>query len=176
MKILFKLFIGGLLAYANLSQATGINQNKWYRIKPISQEGLCYDVSGGSDEDCTSVILYQQCCESKNQHFKFKKAPNGNGNSYFIIARHAPTKVLDICEGSMKNRDCLILYHNLYTRGFGSYNSNQQFYVSRAGGDLFRITNVKSSMALGFDENRNVCQMLLDYSLDTVVQLEVVDA
>lgn len=170
-----KYLFGALLGCATLSKAmvTEINQRKWYRIKPISKDNLCYDVKCGSEEDRTPIILWGECAGSKNQMFQFTKAPMNPG-AYFIKPRHSITKCLDIEEGSQENRASCLMYHNIYFRGYGRH-KNQEFYVSRVDSDKYRITPVHSQMPLGFDENNHVCQMSLDYSHDTIVQLVEVD-
>ncbi|MFK7827936.1 MAG: RICIN domain-containing protein [Oligoflexales bacterium] len=169
-----KLFsVSIILIQTTLSLAVNLPEDKWYRIMPFGQGDLCYDVCYGSKEDRAQVILFEKCSGHKNQQFKFKRT---SSNAYHIIPRHAycpfKPKVLDICEGSMENRAMCILYHKIFVSGS---HRNQEFYVTHAGGHLFRIINAKSGMPLGFDEDRNVCQKLLDFGEDTVVQLEEVN-
>ena len=173
-KLIFRTFISSSLLLTSLSAQSGIQTDKWYRIKPLGDDDKCYDVCNGSQEDCAKVILYKQCNESKNQQFKFEVAPR-NRSAFLIHPRHAPQKVLDISEGSEENGAGLIQYHYITNRYNPNFkHDNQEFYVSRIGGDLYRITNVKSGLSLGFDEDDDICQYL-DFGPDSIVKLEEVD-
>ncbi|MFK7828043.1 MAG: RICIN domain-containing protein [Oligoflexales bacterium] len=133
--MLKKLVLGtlaGLTLFSSLALAE-FDRTKWYKIRPLRDDGKVYDICGRSYEDCSQVILYDDN-NTDNQKFKFKKTMWG---TYTIHPMHEPTKVLDIAEGKAEHGTPLILYHtnaNNYSRS-----KNQEFNLSRIGGDLYRI-------------------------------------
>jgi hypothetical protein len=143
-----------------------IDPKKKYKIRPLGLDKV-YDVSGCSGEDCAKIILWEDH-GGKNQLFQFQPTPYG---TYKIFTHR--TFLFDICNNSEENGAQLIQFHcknNLY-RGAVARHKNQEFYVSRFGGNIYRITNVKSGMSLGFDEDDNVKQYI-DWTNSTLVELE----
>lgn len=172
--MLKKLIVGTVASLTFLSSMAfaQFDRTKWYKIKPLRNDNKVYDVECSFNENGTSVNLYDDH-DADCQLFKFKKTIWG---TYTIHPKHAEDKVLDVAEGSREHGAPVIIYDNHVSRSSNEYSrsKNQEFTLSCMGGDVYRIVNLKSGLALGFDVNDKVNQYF-DMSVSTWVQLVEVD-
>ncbi|MFK7827937.1 MAG: RICIN domain-containing protein [Oligoflexales bacterium] len=165
-----KKFITGIL-FSLLFSSIAIAEldiTKWYKIKPIRDDGKVYDVCGSYDADCTDIIVYDDN-NTNNQKFKFRRTMWG---TYTIHPKHTPSKVLDVEEGGDEHGTPVILYSQHIPNHANNFsrNKNQEFHLYRQGGDVYKIVNLGSGLSLGFDVNDRVRQFF-DMGVSTMVEL-----
>ncbi len=134
---LYILCVASCLITQLMGAKANFNPNKWYRVQPLGHEKV-WDIP--HNDNGTQVCLHAPH-GGNNQQFRFKKT---RYSTWVIHPRSCQHKVLDIQEGSEENGVSLLLWNPQRPHT----HKNQEFTLTRIGGPLYRIQNLKSGLSL----------------------------
>ena len=169
-KRIYSIVCTGVLLTQSAVSFADFNPNKFYEIRPLGHEKV-WDVSGGgSAKDGAQVILWDRH-DGDNQKFHFQQTEYGSWVIRPKTHMHAP-HTLSIA-GEIEEIGVKLILREQKLTGSPlrlTTKKYQEFTLTRVGGSLYRIQNLRSGLSLCFDKHGDLMQSL-DYTADSIVEL-----